>query len=1064
MRTAKRKTSSLRRLGPLAAVLAAAAALLAAPAPAATAAPVLRVTSNHYPTHFEPGGSGKYQIAVRNIGEDPADDVSEPITVEVELPEGIVATETEDGVGGLVWGCEITSEGSLVSCQYDPAEFLGLIFEGGSLIEAGRQACDHFGFRCPITVSVDIAAEADPGTASVEACGGEAPSCATDEDPTGVSATPAEFGVKRLKWDVLGEDRAPSSEAGRHPWAMFTGVQMNTVPASNSLGAKPADSLKTFALRLPEGVVGDPTATPTRCTRDELEEFECPLSSQVGTVNVRAASFNETRPLYNLVPSPDTAAQFGVNIEDVAFIIASATVSPDGDHAVTVTTRSISEAEFVFEVEMSIWGVPADPSHDSQRGTCAYHAGLCPLAPDTPVRPFLANPTSCAGPYPGSVSLEPWNVNPGVFETATVDAYPQGLEGCEKLRFEPQVSVQPVSKQAGSPSGYEIGLENQDEGLPTSHLKDVELSLPEGVTVNPASAHGLAACSPSQIGLDSDSEPSCPSSSQIGTAQVETPLLEDPLDGRLFLASQGDNPFGSLLAVYLVIEGPGVLVKLPGRVEVDPQTGRLKTRFADNPQLPFSELEVQLKGGPTAPLVNPPSCGTHTSEASLTPWARPEAPVAVSDSFQLDCPADRGFSPGFEAGSVIPLAGDYSTFVTKLSREDGTQEIKGLDLTLPPGLVGKLAGLDYCPEAALAAAGAKSGTEEQAAPSCPETSRVGTIQAGVGAGSSPLYVPGTAYLSGPYKGAPLSLAVITPAVAGPFDLGTVVVRAALEVDPQTAQVHAISDEIPHILQGIPLHLKDLRVTMDRPEFTLNPTSCDPMAIEGNATGAGADLLTAADDTLAALFNRFQVGGCRGLGFKPRLSFNLKGGTKRGAHPALRAVLKARPGDANIAKAVVTLPRSEFLDQGHINTVCTRVQFAADSCPKGSIYGFAKAITPLLDQPLSGPVYLRSSDNDLPDLVAALNGQIEIELAGRIDSVNGGGIRTTFASVPDAPVSKFILTMKGGRKGLLVNSTDLCDGVHRASAKFDGHNGRIHDFAPKLRAGCKAPLRKGKRRG
>jgi hypothetical protein len=308
---------------------------------------------------------------------------------------------------------------------------------------------------------------------------------------------------------------------------------------------------------------------------------------------------------------------------------------------------------------------------------------------------------------------------------------------------------------------------------------------------------------------------------------------------------------------------------------------------------------------------------------------------------------------------------------------------------------------------------------------------------------------GKAYLAGPYKGAPFSLAIVTPALAGPFDLGNVVVRNALYVNPETVQITAKSDPIPTILQGIPLDVRDIRVNVDRPGFTLNPTNCEPMAITAQVTGASG--------AVANLSNRFQVGECAALGFKPKLKIQLHGGTRRAAYQRLTATVTAKPGEANIARAAVTLPHSEFLAQEHIRTVCTRVQFAADNCPKGSIYGKARAVTPLLDEPLEGPVYLRSSDNPLPDLVVALKGPesqpIEVELAGRTDSVHGG-IRNTFDVVPDAPVSKFTLQLFGGKKSLIVNSRDLCQGPkQRATVRFSGHNGMVRDFRPVVKNDC-----------
>jgi hypothetical protein len=381
---------------------------------------------------------------------------------------------------------------------------------------------------------------------------------------------------------------------------------------------------------------------------------------------------------------------------------------------------------------------------------------------------------------------------------------------------------------------------------------------------------------------------------------------------------------------------------------------------------------------------------------------------------------------------IAPIAGQYSPLVVNLSRPDGTQEFRSVTLSLPQGISAKLAGIPYCPDAAIAAAAGKKGKEEQATPSCPAASEVGNVTAGAGAGPAPYYVHGHAYMAGPYKGAPLSLAIIVPAAAGPFDLGTVVVRVALRVDPVTAQITAVGDDIPTILKGIPLDVKSVAIQLDKSQFTKNPTSCDP-------TNVGGSLLSSLGNA-APLSVRFQLGECRRLGFKPKISLRLDGKHKRTGNPRLTAVVTPREGDANIAFTQVLMPPSLLLDQSHINTVCTRVQFAAQACPEGSIYGTATAYSPLFDQPLSGNVYLRSSQHELPDLVADLKGQVSVELSGRTDAVKGA-LRNTFEVVPDAPVSKFVLQLKGGNKSLLEANTNLCKGKQKATITMLAHNGR-----------------------
>ena len=668
------------------------------------------------------------------------------------------------------------------------------------------------------------------------------------------------------------------------------------------------------------------------------------------------------------------------------------------------------------------------------------------------------------------------------------------LSGCENLKFEGKdpatgkgqvgFSFQPTSTQGSTPVGAlnhlhidQPGLTDPN-GLVTPELKDSTIRFPEGMNLNPSSANGLETCSEAQIGYlgkgfgmpnpirFKNAQPSCPDASKLGNAEIKTPLLDNPLQGALYLAAQGENPFGSLIAVYLVVNDPltGVIIKLPGEVVPDPVTGQLTVTFNNNPQLPFEDLILNIRGGgPRSQFATPEVCGTYSTTGTWTPWSAPESgpPAVTTDSFTVTqgcsaTAASRPFSPSFEAGTTATKAGAYSPLVVKINRRDGEQELTNLDFTLPPGLIGKLAGISTCTAAQIAAAESRTGREEQANPSCPAASRVGSVDTAAGVGSEPIHTPGTLYLAGPYKGAPVSSVVITPALAGPYDLGTVVVRAPLYINPESTQLTAKSDPIPTILKGIPLKVRSVQINVDRPQFILNPTSCEPMSASASIKGGSGATATPS--------NRFQVGGCGDLGFAPKLELSLKGGTKRNRNPALTAVLTQPQGQANIGKVAVTLPHSEFLDQSHIGTVCTRVQFAAAQCPAASVYGEAEAITPLLDQPLKGPVYLRSSSNKLPDLVVALKGPasqpIEVNLAGRIDSIKGG-IRNSFELVPDAPVTKFVLRMQGGKKGLLVNSTNICRRTNRATVKMEGQNGKPANSSPALRAQCKSSRKKSK---
>jgi hypothetical protein len=682
--------------------------------------------------------------------------------------------------------------------------------------------------------------------------------------------------------------------------------------------------------------------------------------------------------------------------------------------------------------------------------------------------------------------VEPWNVPLGSVVASKPFSTPP-LEGCAQVPFEPSISASPTAKKAGGASGLDVTLHMPNNGLlkkdaiSEGQAKKVEVTLPEGVTINPSQGEGLAACSPEQFKAETATSPvgvGCPEAAKVGSVSVTTPILEEEIKGSVYVATPFDNPFGSLVALYIVAKAPerGVVVKQAGKVELNPTTGQITSTFDNLPQLPFETFKLHFNEGNRAPLVMPEQCGTYEMVTKFTPWSAedPDNPTAAevvteTSSFTIDqgCPSGpRGFSPDFVAGTASNSAGSYSPFNIRLTRTDSEQEFSRFSVKLPRGVIGKLAGIPFCPDAAIDAArartGANGGSEEIDNPSCPSASQIGRTLAGAGVGPDLTYVPGQVYLAGPYKGAKLSIVAITPAKVGPFDLGTIVIRQALRIDPTTAEVTSdgsTSDPIPHILAGIVVHARDIRVFIDRDNFVLNPTSCERMTAAATVvSGAGAT---------ANATSPFQAADCASLGFKPKLSIQLIGGTTRTATPRLKAVLKARKGDANIGRAQVTLPPSEFLEQNHIRTVCTRVQFNAGAgngaeCPKASIYGKAKAISPLLDEPLSGPVFLRSSNHELPDMVAALHSKkVDIDLVGRIDSTKQGGIRSTFEGVPDAPVSKFILQMQGGKKGLIVNSEDICKAKHRAKAAFKGQNGKLREFNPVVKTKCGGKKKGGK---
>jgi hypothetical protein len=905
------------------------------------------------------------------------------------------------------------------------------------------------------------------------------------------ASSQAAFGLRSLSVAALNADGSPDLQAGSHPFAFKVQLTLNQKESGF-----PEGRLRGVVVDLPAGLVGNPQAVP-QCSGGDFEgnSPRCPSETQIGfaTAQLNGEVFAAT-PIYNLTPPVGVAARIGFTAAELNALQDAGLRS--SDYGVSVRDQTIPPTTEPSSVTETIWGVPADEGHNSLR-KCGSVGEILGCASEGPLVPFLSLPTSCTGPLQTTVHLESVE-NPGVFVTKSVSSLdengqPAGLENCGAEPFETLFSAHPETGAADSPTGLEVELgvrQNEEpEGLAAAHLKDVSVTLPTGLAVNPSAANGLLAC-PLQggegINLPLSTDPQvpepaavgeaakCPSASKVGTVKVQTPLLDHPVSGSVYLAKQGENPFGSLIALYIALEDPqsGVIVKIPGKVEPDPATGQLKATFLNNPQLPFERLKFNFFGGPRAALTTPATCGEYATNALLTPWSAPEGATATqTSSFAITSSASGGpcaggegqlpNAPGFEAGTTQAMAGAYAPFVFKISRENGSQRIRSIEATLPEGVVGKLAGIPYCSDAAIAAASGRSalgdGAVEQNSPSCPLGSEVGTVTVGAGSGA-PIYVQGHVYLAGPYKSAPLSLEIITPAVAGPFDLGTVAVRTALYVNESSAQIHAVSDPIPSILAGVPLDVRSIALNMNRPQFTLNPTDCDAMQVLATSISTVGQI--------ASLSNRFQVGGCKGLDFEPALKLSFSGQTKRTGFPAIKAVLTQPKGEnANVAGTTVVLPKGMLIANAHINNPCTRVQFNSTSipgqgCPAKSILGSAKAWTPLLEKPEEGKVYFRSNggERQLPDMVVALRGQIPLQLVGFIDSVGKKHaevrrVRSRFLNLPDAPVSRFELKLSGGKKGLLENSKNLCRAGDKATFKLTGQNGKTYDTEPKVQVSC-----------
>lgn len=890
--------------------------------------------------------------------------------------------------------------------------------------------------------------------------------------PTSAAADPANYGIESVEASVS------TAQAGAHP--DFTTTLTLKREANNELPATTRDAI----FELPPGLTGNPMAVPT-CSlarfvatdvNDKSNATGCPQASQVGITEIELFNNGGTQrlsePVYNLEPGAGEPARLGFFGKSFP-VVLDARLRSDTDYGVTVAAEGISSLIPLLTATTTIWAVPADESHDAQRIT-AYEALHNGGAPETPngkrssglaLKPFMVNPVQCGVPQGVNVATVSYSLPDLRFE-AFAPLPPN--TSCGLLDFSPELSTAPTTSSAETGSGLDVELHFPSDAFENPSIpgedipKRVELLLPEGLTVNPSQATGLGACSEGEYANErfgSAPGEGCPEDSKIGTVSAKSPLLNETAQGSIFVATPHRNPFGTLIALYMVVKIPerGVIVKLPIRIDADPATGRLRSVVDGIPQLPVSSFSLHFRAGPRSPLVTPSRCGTYLAAASFTSWGGHSK--TVQPSFQIASglgggPCSTGpttFAPTLSAGSLDNTAGAYTPFYMRIHREDGEPELSRLAATLPRGLLAKLAGVARCADASIQAARSRSGAQELSASSCPAGSTIGHLIAGAGVGSSLTFVGGDLYLAGPYLGAPLSVAAIVPAVAGPFDLGTVVTRLPLRLNPRTGVVTAggeDGDALPHILAGIPLRVRDVRVHIDRPRFALNPTSCDPLRTTARIWGSDAS-----GEVMASPVARFQAGDCARLGFAPRLSLLLKGGTKRGDHPALRGVFRPRRGDANLAGVVLRLPHSAFLEQSHIRTICTRVQYAAHRCPKGAVYGHARAITPLLEEPLVGPVYLRSSNHRLPDLVASLHGLVDVEAVARIDSVDGG-LRATFTKLPDAPLTKVVVSMQGGEKGLVVNSTNLCAGPRRATAELLAHNDRQNTLRPELRAaGC-----------
>jgi hypothetical protein len=872
----------------------------------------------------------------------------------------------------------------------------------------------------------------------------------------GVFAASAQAGEEPEKYELESVSAELSTpQAGAH-------ADLTLGFALSEEGGKPFAKTRDVAFTLPPGAIGNPQGIP-RCTVSQLgnapDESECPIDSQVGITEVTigggtsiSGAFIE--PIYNMEPpGGDIVARFGF-MAAVYPTFVNVRVDPI-DYSVVATIEGAPSAAELIEAKSTLWGVPAAESHDELRLTPleAFESKAPPggRKAGLPPAPFLSNPTDCSPGRELTVSAISYQ-QPEQPRTKSAP-FPQ-ITGCGKVEFAPTFTAIPTNPEASAPTGLDATLTiPQDEtpqGRATSSLKSAVVSLPQGMTINAAAGDGLQGCSAAEVGFETTKPSNCPDAAKIGSVEVDVPALEKTLNGSVYQRTPEE---GKLFRFWVVTDEQGVHLKLPAEIQANPLTGQLTTVFdgipslGGLPQVPVAAFRLHVFGGPRAPLATPAQCGTYQTHYEFAPWSGKPATIGDAPMQITQGCGKGGFAPALSAGTRGAVAGRFSPFTMTLTRQDGEANPETLAVHLPQGLLAKLGGVPLCSDA------------DAVTGNCPAGSQIGTVTASTGVGGAPLWVPQpgksptAVYLAGPYKGAPYSIVAKVPAQAGPFDLGTVVNRAAINVDPNTALATITTDPLPQFLEGVPVLLRTLHVDVNRPEFTLNPTSCAPKEIKAT--------VTASNGAVAEPTTGFQATNCAKLGYSPKLKLTLKGSTKRSGNPAVKAVLTQPANQANTAGATVILPSSEFIDQSHINNPCTRVQFNENACPASSILGTARAISPLLDQPLEGPVYFRSNggERELPDIVLDLHGQIHITQVGFIDSVQKKGteisrVRTRFQNVPDAPLTKLVVSFFGGKKSLIENHVNLCAGKHRAKLVFKAQNGAVSKQSPVIGTSCK----------
>jgi len=1079
----KRFGSTRSRLLLVAAVSSLALALGASAAQAAPSA-WWSMTSRMVPENLAPGGEATIFLQASDIGDETtagpinvSDTLPEHVTVQsVEFLSTSAANGTEDLAaahdpffGEPVEHCSVS--GQHVSCQTGSSNpfYEGLEPEWSEppLKELLEEAIDvppliPFGYlEMKIRVKAEPGAATGPATARVQGGGG---STIATTQPLKVTSEPASFGVESFQLIPEEEGGSPDTQAGSHPFQLTNVLTLNQGPDT----LNPPATARHLRFTLPAGFLGNTTALD-RC--DDLQFRHvveggsvdlCPQNTAVGVVNLTVNETQETDftvPIFNLVPKHGEPARFGFEVIGIP-VTLDTSVRTGGDYGVTVDVNNITELANFISSTVTLWGVPGSPSHTESRGWGCIAGGKyakeaevsCDHSKESSPAPFLTMPSSCAGPWRPTVEGQSWpkKASPESEPTSSsftavpyqlIDGFGRELAitGCDKLPFEPTLEVAPDGEAASTPSGLTVDVKvpqevnNNGGGRASSSVKDIAVTFPEGMTVNPAGADGLQACSIPEIGFTGFNvynpitepgsrtalftptlgSPFCPKASKIGTVTLKVPVIKNPLKGALYLATQESNPFGSLIATYIVAEDEesGVIVKLPGEVTLNPTTGQISTTFKNSPQAPLEEAEIHLFGGAQAPFSTPSHCGTYPTTATFTPWSGGPA-VTSSSSFNITggptpgsaCPpATLPFTPTLAAGTTNVSAGSFSPLVTTIGREDGNQNISRVQLHMPSGLAGILTGVPLCPEA------------QANAGSCPQASLIGHTTVSVGLGNEPFtVVGGEVFLTAGYEGAPFGLSIVNPAVAGPFNLGKVIVRARIDIDPRTAALTVTTGEIPHILKGIPLQIKHVNVTIDRQNFTFNPTNCNPLAITG-AIGS-------VEGATAPLSTPFQVTNCAALKFTPTVAVATKAKASKANGASLNfkiAYPKGALGSQSwFNEAKFDIPKQLPARLTTIQKACLAATFEANkaACPAASKIGTAIVKTPVLPVPLTGPVYFVSYGGaKFPDAVLVLDGYgVHIELHGET-FINGktGVTSATFRNTPDVPFESIEVNIPTG---------------------------------------------------